>query len=156
MRGYGRIAEVDLGRGGVEIYEPDERLAYDFIGGRGWAAYLIYKNLDKIIHGTHPSNVLVIATGPLAASGFLGGCKTSFAAISPQTGIYGDSSVGGYFGYMMRRAGFDALVIRGRADLPSYLLVEDERIEIIEGSSLWGLSSKEADQKLREIGRAHV
>ncbi|MCD6312347.1 MAG: aldehyde ferredoxin oxidoreductase family protein [Thaumarchaeota archaeon] len=150
MRGYGKLAEIDLERGNIETYEPDERLAYDFIGGRGWAAYLIYKSLDEIVHGTHPSNVLVIATGPLAASGFLGGCKTSFAAISPQTGIYGDSSVGGYFGYMMRRAGFDALVIRGRASSPSYLLVEDERIEVIEDSNLWGLSSKEVDQKLRE------
>ena len=150
MRGYGKIAEIDLAEERVSVYEPDERLVSDFIGGRGWCAYIIYKNLDRIIHGTHPSNVLVIATGPLAATGFLSGCKTSFAAISPQTGIYGDSSVGGYFGYMLRRAGYDALIIRGAAKEPCYLLVEDEAIEIVHDPGIWGLSSKEVDEKLRE------
>jgi len=149
MHGYGKIAEIDLSSEKIEIKEPDERLIQDFIGGRGWAAYVIFKNLDEILHGTHPSNVLVVATGPLAATGFLGGCKTSFAAISPQTGIYGDSSVGGYFGYMMRKAGFDMLIIRGAASQPSYLLIEDGSIEIHSDLNLWGLSSKEADEKLR-------
>ncbi len=150
MRGYGRMAEVDLREGRVRVSDPDERLMRDFIGGRGWCAQLIFENLNGITHGTHPSNVLVVATGPLAGTGFLGGCKTSFAAISPQTGIYGDSSVGGYFGYMMRRAGFDALIIRDRASLPSYLLVDDGDVEIVEDSSLWGMSSKDADHVLRE------
>ena len=150
MRGYGKIAEVDLTEGRVRVSDPDERLIRDFIGGRGWCAQIIFENLEGIIHGTHPSNVLVVATGPLAATGFLGGCKTSFAAISPQTGMYGDSSVGGYFGYMMRRAGFDALVIRGRASAPSYLLVDDGGVEVIEDQGLWGMSSKDADRALRE------
>jgi len=150
MRGYGKIAEINLSDERIEIKEPDERLIEDFIGGRGWTAYVIFKELDGIVHGTHPSNVLVVATGPLAATGFLGGCKTSFAAISPQTGIYGDSSVGGYFGYMMRKAGFDALIIRGAASQPSYLLIEDGKIEIRSDLNLWGLSSKEADEKLRD------
>jgi len=150
MRGYGKIAEIDLSDERIEVREPDERMVEDFIGGRGWGAYLVFKELDGIVHGTHPSNVLVIATGPLAATGFLGGCKTSFAAISPQTGIYGDSSVGGYFGYMMRKAGFDALIIRGAASQPSYILVEDGSVEIRDASNLWGLGSKEADARLRE------
>ncbi|MCX8187660.1 MAG: aldehyde ferredoxin oxidoreductase family protein [Nitrososphaeria archaeon] len=148
-RGYGKIAEIDLSSGGVEVKEPDERLAYDFIGGRGWAAYIVFKHLNEIVHGTHPSNVLVVATGPLAATGFLGGCKTTFAAISPQTDIYGDSSVGGYFGYMVRKAGFDALIIRGRASELSYLLIENGKIEAIAAPELRKLNSKEVDEKLR-------
>lgn len=154
MRGYGRIAEIDLLSGRVEVREPDERLAYDLIGGRGWAAYTIFKHLDDIVHGTHPSNVLVVATGPLVATGFLGGCKTTFAAISPQTDIYGDSSVGGYFGYMMRRAGFDALIIKEKARELSYLLVEDGKIEAVTAPGLRKLNSREVDEKLRgEYGR---
>ncbi|MCD6235629.1 MAG: aldehyde ferredoxin oxidoreductase family protein [Thaumarchaeota archaeon] len=149
MHGYGKIADIDLSTDRVEIFEPDEQLIRNFIGGRGWAAYFIFKNLDKIIHPTHPSNVLVVATGPLAATGFLSGTKTSFASISPQTNIYGDSSVGGFFGYMMRKAGFDALIIRGRAREPSYILIQDGEVEINTDLNLWGLSSKEADEKLR-------
>ena len=150
MLGYGRIAEVDLSDGRIEYREVDEKLAYEFIGGRGWAAYLIFKELDRIVDATHPSNLLVVATGPLNATAFQSGGKTSFAAISPATGIYGDSSVGGYLGYRMRRAGFDALLIRGAAPEPSYLLVEDGRVEIHSASDLWGLGSREADRKLTQ------
>lgn len=150
MLGYGRIAEVDLSNGRVEYREVDEKLAYGFIGGRGWAAYFIFKELDKIVDATHPSNLLVVATGPLNATVFQSGGKTSFAAISPATGIYGDSSVGGYLGYRMRRAGFDSLLIRGAAPEPSYLLVEDGRVEINPASDLWGLNSREVDRKLTQ------
>ena len=150
MFGYGRIAEVNLSEGKVEYRDVNEKLAYDFIGGRGWAAYLIFKELDKIVGGTHPSNVLVVATGPLNATAFQSGGKTTFAAISPQTGIYGDSSVGGYLGYHMRRAGFDALIIRGAAQEPVYLLVEDGKVEIREARDIWGMGSKEADRLLTE------
>ena len=150
MLGYGRIAEVDLSDGRIEYREVDEKLAYGFIGGRGWAAYFIFKELDRIVDATHPSNLLVVATGPLNATAFQSGGKTSFAAISPATGIYGDSSVGGYLGYRMRRAGFDALLIRGAAPEPSYLLVEDGRVEIHSASDLWGLGSREADRKLTQ------
>ena len=150
MLGYGRIAEVDLSDGRIGYREVDEKLAYGFIGGRGWAAYFIFKELDRIVDATHPSNLLVVATGPLNATAFQSGGKTSFAAISPATGIYGDSSVGGYLGYRMRRAGFDALLIRGAAPEPSYLLVEDGRVEIHSASDLWGLGSREADRKLTQ------
>ena len=151
MLGYGKIAHVNLTDKRVEITDVDEELAFKYIGGRGWAAYIIFKNIDEIIHGTHPSNVLVVATGPLDGTIFKGGSKTTFAAISPQTGIYGDSSVGGYLGSMMRKAGIDAVVIKGASQEPCYLLIEDERVEIEVAENLWGLHSKDADKKLREI-----
>lgn len=150
MLGYGRIAEVNLADGKVEYRDVDEKLAYRFIGGRGWAAYIVFRELEGIVDGTHPSNVLVVATGPLNAVEFFSGSKTSFAAISPATGIYGDSSVGGFFGYRMRRAGFDALVIKGAAPEPAYILVEDGRVEVHDARGLWGLGSREADKALTE------
>jgi len=151
MLGYGKIAYVDLADKRVEVADVDEELAFKYIGGRGWAAYIIFKNLDQIIHGTHPSNVLVVATGPLDGTIFKGGSKTTFAAISPQTGIYGDSNVGGYLGYMMRRAGIDAVVIRGVSQEPCYLLIEDGRVEVESAEDLWGLHSRDADKNLREV-----
>mgnify|MGYP000023414556 CR=1 FL=1 len=151
MLGYGKIAYVDLTDKQVEVVDVGEELAFKYIGGRGWAAYIIFENLDQIIHGTHPSNVLVVATGPLDGTIFKGGSKTTFAAISPLTGIYGDSIVGGHLGSMMRRAGIDALVIRGASQEPCYLLVEDGRVEVESAEGLWGLHSRDADRKLREI-----
>ncbi|MEM3819421.1 MAG: aldehyde ferredoxin oxidoreductase N-terminal domain-containing protein, partial [Nitrososphaerota archaeon] len=60
MYGYGKIAEVDLTNKKISIKDVDEYLAYEFIGGRGWTSYLIFKELDKIVDGLHPSNVLVV------------------------------------------------------------------------------------------------
>ncbi len=150
MLGYGRLAEVNLSDGKVEYREIDERLAFDFIGGRGWCAYTIFKELDKIVAPLHPSNVLVVATGPLNGVIFQSGGKTSFAAISPATGIYGDSSVGGFLGNRMRRAGIDGIIIRGAAPEPVYLLVADNRVEIHPANNLWGMHSREADKLLTE------
>ncbi|MEM1583654.1 MAG: aldehyde ferredoxin oxidoreductase family protein [Nitrososphaerota archaeon] len=150
MYGYGKIAEVDLTNKKISIKDVDEYLAYEFIGGRGWTSYLIFKELDKIVDGLHPSNVLVVATGPLNATFFQGGGKTEFGALSPQTGIYGDSNVGGYLGYRLRRAGIDCLVIKGKTSEPSYIYVEDGRVEVNESPELWGLNSSEVDRKLRE------
>ncbi|MEM4536007.1 MAG: aldehyde ferredoxin oxidoreductase N-terminal domain-containing protein, partial [Nitrososphaerota archaeon] len=143
MYGYGKIAEVDLTNKKISIKDVDEYLAYEFIGGRGWTSYLIFKELDKIVDGLHPSNVLVVATGPLNATFFQGGGKTEFGALSPQTGIYGDSNVGGYLGYRLRRAGIDCLVIKGKTSEPSYIYVEDGRVEVNESPELWGLNSSE-------------
>ena len=151
MLGYGKIAYVNLTDKQVEVVDVDEELAFKYIGGRGWAAYIIFENLDQIIHGTHPSNVLVVATGPLDGTIFKGGSKTTFAAISPLTGIYGDSIVGGHLGSMMRGAGIDALVIRGASQEPCYLLIEDGRVEVESAEDLWGLHSRDADRKLREV-----
>lgn len=150
MYGYGKIAEIDLEKNKIELKDVDEHLAYEFIGGRGWAAYFIFKEIDKIVDGVHPSNLLVVAAGPLTGTIFQSGGKTTFAAISPQTGIYGDSNVGGFIGFRLRKAGIDSMIIRGRSPYPSYIYVEDGRIEIFESPELWGLRSSEADRKLRE------
>lgn len=148
MLGYNRLSYVDLQSGKVEVKDVDETLAYGFIGGRGWSAYILFKELDNIADGLHPSNVLVVATGPLTAVPFQSGGKTTFAAISPQTGMYGDSNVGGFFGYKMRRAGIDALVIRNKSSRPVYLLVADGKVEVHDAERLWGLNSQETDTKL--------
>ncbi|PUA33778.1 MAG: hypothetical protein B9J98_02220 [Candidatus Terraquivivens tikiterensis] len=148
MLGYNRISYVDLNAWKVDVRDVDEELAYGFIGGRGWASYILFKELDSIVDGLHPSNVLVVATGPLTAVPFQSGGKATFAAISPQTGIYGDSNVGGFFGYRMRKAGIDALVIRGASPRPAYLLVADGKVEVHEAEGLWGLSSQEVDARL--------
>ncbi len=155
--GYNKLLYLDLNSGKVEEKDVDEELAYGFIGGRGWAAYIVFKELDNIIDGLHPSNVLVVATGPLTAIPFQSGGKATFASISPQTGIYGDSNVGGFFGYRMRRAGVDALVIKGASPHPVYLLVADGKVEIHDAEKLWGLNSQETDVKLvNEYGDCSV
>lgn len=147
---YTKIAEIDLGTRKVVTKDVDEKLAYEYVGSRGWAARIIFERVALKTKPLDPKNLLVVAAGPLTVPNFPGGSKTTFASISPQTGIYGDSNVGGFFGHRMRRAGFDALVVSGAAKNPVYLSIIEGQIAINDAKSLWGRSSSEADRLLRE------
>lgn len=148
--GYSKIAEVNLGSQKVTTRDVDDKLAYEYIGSRGWAASIIFERVSLKTKPLDPKNVLVVAAGPLTVPNFPGGSKTTFASISPQTGIYGDSNVGGFFGHRLRKADFDALIIEGASKSPAYLTVIDGEITINDGKGLWGRSSDEVDRLLKE------
>ncbi len=150
LMGYTKIAEVDLGARKISTRDVDEKLAYDYLGSRGWAASIIFEGVSVKTRPFDPKNVLVVAAGPLTVPSFPGGSKTTFASISPQTGIYGDSNVGGFFGHRLRRAGYDALIIRGASKNPVYVSVIDGDIAINDARDLWGRSSNDADRVLSE------
>ena len=148
--GYTKIAEIDLRSRRATTREVDEKLAYEYLGSRGWAASIIFEKVSLKTKPLDPRNVLVVAAGPLTVPNFPGGSKTTFASVSPQTGIYGDSNVGGLFGHRMRQAGFDALVIEGASKSPVYMTVFDGEIATRDAKDLWGISSDETDRILRE------
>ena len=150
LMGYTKIAEVDLGARKTATRDVDEKLAYEYLGSRGWAASIIFERVSVKTKPLYPKNVLVVAAGPLTVPNFPGGSKTTFASISPQTGIYGDSNVGGFFGHRLRRAGYDALIISGASKNPVYLSVIDGDVAINDAGDLWGKNSNEADRLLRE------
>lgn len=148
--GYTKIAEIDLRSRRAVTREVDEKLAYEYLGSRGWAASILFERVPLKTKPLDPKNVLVVAAGPLTIPNFPGGSKTTFASISPQTGIYGDSNVGGFFGHRMRKAGFDALIIEGASKSPVYLAIIDGEISVHDAKDLWGKSSDEVDRILRE------
>jgi aldehyde:ferredoxin oxidoreductase len=150
VTGYTKIAEVNLGSQEVKTRDVDEKLAYEYIGSRGWAASIIFEKVSLKTKPLDPKNVLVVAAGPLTVPNFPGGSKTTFASISPPTGIYGDSNVGGYLGHRLRKAGFDALVIEGASRSPVYLTVIDGKVDVNSAGDLWGKDSDEVDHILKE------
>ena len=150
LTGYSKIAEIDLTSRKVTTKEIDETLAYEYLGGRGWAASTIFDRVSVKTKPLDPKNLLVVAAGPLTVPNVPGGSKTTFASISPQTGIYGDSNVGGFFGHRLRRAGFDALIIGGASRKPVYLSIVEGEIAVNDASDLWGKNSNEVDRILRE------
>jgi len=150
LTGYTKVADIDLTGQEVTTRDVDERLAYDYIGGRGWAASIIFDRVSAKSKPFDPENVIVAAAGPLIVPYFPGGSKMTFASISPHTGIYGDSNVGGFFGHRLRKAGFDALIIGGASSSPIYLSIIDGRPSINDAKDLWGKSSEETDRLLRE------
>ncbi len=124
------------------------------LGGRGLAAYILYRHLDPGQHPLSPGNILVVARGPLTGLVAPGTSKVVVASRSPLTMGYGDGNIGGWAGYRMRCCGLDALVVTGRARRPSVLVVTRRGAWLEEREDLWGLSATEAAERLRaEYGR---
>ncbi len=147
-----KILKIDLPRKKSVVTEVDDDFALKYIGGRGWGAKIVWDNLLKHpdLKPFDPENVVVIAPGPLSGLYLPASGKNSFVSISPLTGIYGDSSMGGLFGVELRQAGYDALVIAGRADAPSVICIDDGDIEIRSASAYVGKTSTDTERAVKE------
>src|SRR4030042_3396339 len=125
---------VDLTKGKAERRNLPEAFIEKYIGGRGFGAKLVWDNLKKHkfkIDPLGPENLLVIAPGPLTGVYLPSSGKNSFVAISPATGLYGDSSTGGGFGVELRQAGIDVLSVIGKAEKLSVLVIDSEEITMV-------------------------
>jgi len=135
----GRVLRVDLTNGAVGRQPIDEGLARNFLGGRGLNVKWLHDHVPPHTDPLSPDNVLVFGAGPLVGTTFPGGARLNITAMSPQTGILGDSNAGGFFGPEMKFAGYDQIVVEGRAPSPVYLFVADDRIELRRADALWGM-----------------
>jgi aldehyde:ferredoxin oxidoreductase len=148
---FWKILWVDLDRGRTTPLEFDEPFALKYIGGRGFGAKLLWDHLQKgIIDPLGAENLLVISPGPLNGLYLPASGKTSFISISPETGIYGDSSMGGSFGTELRQSGIDALAITGKAKTLSYLWIDNDEAKIIPNEKLQGKGSLETEGMIKE------
>ncbi len=148
---FWKILWIDLSQGEVKPIEFDEAFASKYVGGRGFGAKLLWDHLQGgKLDPLEPENLLVISPGPLAGLYLPASGKTSFVSLSPQTGIYGDSSMGGSFGTELRQAGVDALAITGKAPTLSYLWIDNGEVKIIPKEKLRGKGSLETEGLIKE------
>ena len=151
MNGYtGKILHVDLTEQTISIEEPLEDFYRRYVGGNGIIAYYLLKELEPDADPLGPENVLVFATGPLTGAPFAGSGRNAVGAKSPLTGGYGEADAGGFFGAELKKAGFDAVVIRGKATRPVYLWIHKGEAEIRSADHLWGTTTAECQEKVRE------
>ncbi|MGD9286668.1 MAG: aldehyde ferredoxin oxidoreductase family protein [Desulfobacterales bacterium] len=151
MDGYaGTILRVDLSHAAIRKELLPELLAVNFVGGRGFVAKLLYDEIPPNVGPFDPENILIAATGPLTGHFLPASGKTHFGAKSPATGGYADSNMGGHFGPQLKYAGYDVLVITGKAETPSYLYIEDDRVEIRPAAKYWGQGSITAEKNLKD------
>lgn len=158
MYGYtGKLLQVDLGSGAMRELALQHDLARAYIGGSGLAARLY---LDLFSAPPYPGpldadNPLIVMTGPVAGHLLPGSSRFAICARSPQTGLWGEASCGGFFAPALKAAGFDGLIITGAASRPVYLLIGDGRAELHDASHLWGRDTYETDDALKAShGRA--
>jgi aldehyde:ferredoxin oxidoreductase len=144
-----KIVYIDLSTGVITKKQIPKSIREQFLGGRGINMYLLYNHISPGTDPLSPENVLLIGAGLLTGIPAMGSGRCDIAAKSPITGAIGDSNVGGFFAPEMRMAGFDHLVITGKADKPSYLWIHDGEIEILDASHLWGKDTFETQALIR-------
>ncbi|MEM2999395.1 MAG: aldehyde ferredoxin oxidoreductase family protein [Candidatus Bathyarchaeia archaeon] len=147
----GVFLQVDLSRSKAVAESYDASLALNFFGGRGFAAKILWDRLKPGTDPLSPENKLVFAAGPLTGIGLPNSGKFVVAAKSPLTGGYGDGNIGSAAAVQMRRAGYDAVIIEGKAEKPVILHVKDKTAEFVDAKDFWGLSTFETEARLKSI-----
>ncbi len=145
----GRLLRIDLEKGSWEREEVREEEVRGYLLGSGLAAKIFYQEMDPALDPLDPRSPLLLMDGLLTGTIAPASCRLSVCGRSPLTGIWNESLVGGYFGAQLRFAGYDGLIITGRAPKPVYLWLEDQEVEVRDGSSLWGLDSYETTERVQ-------
>jgi aldehyde:ferredoxin oxidoreductase len=146
----GKLLRVNLTDGRVEIEEPDETFYQYTLGGRGIIAKVLLKELPPQIDPLGPQNKIIFATGPLTGHKLIGTGRISVGSKSPLTGAFGESETSGYWGPELKKAGFDAVVIEGRAEKPVYLRINNDSIQIRDAGNIWGAEVRESIDWIQE------
>lgn len=137
--GYmGRWLDIDLTKEKAEVKELDTGFARMLLGGRGFGVKILYDRLRPKTNPFSPENILVFATGPLTGTAAPSSGRYSVSTKSPQTGTVLDTHSGGSWGPFLKRAGFDYLVVTGRAKEAKYLWIHDGACEFMDATHIWG------------------
>ncbi|MDF1538936.1 MAG: aldehyde ferredoxin oxidoreductase family protein [Candidatus Thorarchaeota archaeon] len=156
--GYaGQILSVNLTSNKITIIPLNREYAGKFVGGSGYASRVLYDTIDFAADPLSSGNVLMFMTGPL--TGTLAPCtgRHVICARSPLTGFWGESNSGGYFGAGMKFAGFDGIMISGKAKAPVTINVDTSSVKIESAEHLWGLDTQETQDAIKNsIGKARI
>lgn len=146
----GVFLDIDLTESKSAEERYDESKALNFLGGRGFAAKILWDRLKAGTDPLSPENLLIFAAGPLTAIGLPNSGKLVVAAKSPLTGGYGDGNIGTLAAVHMRKAGYDALIMKGKASTPVVLHIKDNTIEFLNAKEYWDKSAFETEESLRQ------
>ncbi len=150
MHGWmGKILRIDLNRMKTSSHPLTKEQTEMFLGGRGLGADMLFHEIPRRTDPLSPENKLILATGPLTGTGAPTSGRYSITTKSPQTGTAFDSNSGGHFGVQFKRCGFDAAVIEGRAEKPSYVWMRDEAVEIRNAEHIWGSNTHSTEDVIR-------
>jgi aldehyde:ferredoxin oxidoreductase len=149
--GYkGRVLYIDLSEGSFKTKEIEEQDARTFLGGSGLGAKLLFDEMDPKLDPFDPGSVIIFATGPLVGLPFSYCARYVVCGKSPATGGWGEAHAAGYWGPELKAAGFDGLVIKGKAQNPTFLFINDGHGEIRDAKHLWRKDTFETERMIRE------
>jgi aldehyde:ferredoxin oxidoreductase len=140
---------VNLTNSSIQVEELSGTVTNQFLGGRGLASKILYDEVDAQVDPLSPENKIIFMTGPLTGTGVIGGASYVVVTKSPLSGSIACSTAEGYFGPELKCAGFDGIVIEGQATEPVYLSIEDDQVELLSASHLWGKSTRRTEEIIR-------
>ena len=144
MKGWtGKYLRVNLSNKQVKKEEYDVEFAHKWVGGRGFAIKILWDELQPGIDPLGPENKLIIALGTLSGLTVPTSAKAVIAAKSPLTGGYGDGNMGSKAAMQLKKAGYDYLIIEGKAEKPTLLNIEDDKVELLPADEVWGKGTYE-------------
>jgi aldehyde:ferredoxin oxidoreductase len=149
--GYnGKILRVNLSSGDITSEVLDPLFCRRYLGGAGFVAYYLWKELPPNVDALGPDNKLVFALGPVSGFNLPGAARHCLGTKSPLAGCIVKSETGGFWSAEFKRTGYDALIVEGKADKPVYLYITDTEVSIKDAGSLWGKNTKETQEMIRE------
>lgn len=149
--GYnGKILHLDLTNRTWQVEEPPESFYRKYGGGSALGMYYILRDMPAQVDAFDPANILTLSLSVLTGAPVSGQSRMMANAKSPLTDAIGDSQAGGYFPAEMKFAGYDALIIKGRADKPVYLYIRDGVVELRDAAHLWGKTTHAVDELLKQ------
>ena len=149
--GYmGKVMLIDLSTQSVSEYPWTDKDRELFIGGKTMAAKILCDHFTGKETAYSEENLIVISTGPLTGTGAPSSSRFNLSTLSPQTGLITSSNCGGSFGYHLKRAGYDALIIRGKCAERSWIEIKNDKFTFHSAEELWGTKVTECQERLEE------
>jgi aldehyde:ferredoxin oxidoreductase len=149
--GYnGKILKANLNDLTFSIEAKDEYFYRTFMGGSAMASFFLLTEMEKGIDALGPDNVLVVTTSVLTGTPLPGANRYTVAAKSPLTDGFGESEAGGFFSMELKKSGFDAIIIKGKAPKPVYIWLTAGKAEYKDATDMWGNDTGYTQDKIRE------
>lgn len=146
----GKRIRFNLTKGTWDVEETPYEYRRKWLGGRGYNSEVLYNNVPVDVDPLSPENVVCLGVGPLSGTFGPSTGRVTVTAKSPLTGGFGDSNMGGHWGAELKYAGYEQIILTGKAPKPSYIWIDDDKIEIRDGSHIWGKFPRDADAIIKE------
>jgi aldehyde:ferredoxin oxidoreductase len=147
---WNKLLRVNLRNKEIKVEPIPERLSKEYLGGSGLATKYLYDEVKPKTDPLGPENKIIFSTGPFQGTSILGSAKFSIVSRSPLTGTFAVTAAGAEWGTMLKRAGYDMIIIEGQADKPVYLWINNEKVEFRSANGIWGRDSIETNSLIKK------
>jgi aldehyde:ferredoxin oxidoreductase len=144
----GKFLRVNLTKSKITVENLDLKIAKDFIGARGMGVKYLYDEIDPKVDALSPDNKLLMVTGPLTGTGAPAANRYMVVTKSPLTGAIAESSAAGNFATSLKYAGYDMIIFEGKSKKPTYLWIDDDKVELRDAKHLWGRTTYETETRV--------